>query len=75
MSTIKKKIIAISDVEGFEINSSIPESCRCTDEKCCKDKKCETCSGTDIYICGDLIDSTAIPGFKNIYEGKIFLIF
>ena len=72
MSTIKKKIIAISDLEGFDIKSSIPEDCSYTDAQCCKDKKCETCSGTDIYICGDLIDSTAISGFKNINEGKKF---
>lgn len=47
----KSNIIAISDLEGFDINSSIPINCQCNNEKC------PSCS-KQIYICGDLLDST-----------------
>lgn len=45
------KIIAISDLEGFDINTSIPNKCTCN-------STCPSCANTNIYICGDIIDST-----------------
>jgi hypothetical protein len=72
-NTLIKKIIAISDVEGFDIGKSIPKACACTDAKCCADNECDACKDTDIYICGDLLDSTnsSYPKDKILKE-KIY---
>ena len=59
-------IIAISDLEGISIGSSVPECEKCQNNNCpCK-----------VYICGDIIDSTlSIPTNtkenKELFEDKL----
>lgn len=62
----ESKIIAISDLEGFDIYSTIPKKCHN-----CHYLDCNECSKTRIYICGDLIDSTS-SGYLKIDKDKIF---
>lgn len=47
---MEKRIIAISDIEGNDINSKL----YCNK---CNDNKCDLCSNTSYYICGNLIGS------------------
>jgi hypothetical protein len=58
---MSNKIIAISDLEGFSIGSSVPECEKCENNNCsCK-----------VYICGDIIDSTS-TGYTELNRDKIF---
>ena len=66
VNTLTKNIIAISDVEGFDINSTLPVECHCNSVN-----ECLICNTNDIFICGDLLDSTSAPG-HNINENKKF---
>jgi len=56
-------IIAISDLEGFDINLFLP-NCKCDDNNCVK------CNNLNIILCGDMIDSTGSD--SSILEKKIY---
>jgi len=60
MASFLKNTIAISDLEGFDINKYI-----CTG--ICNQENCScTLDNTNLIICGDIMDSTVSPNTKEV---------